>query len=211
MANYIKIPISTTTGIPLATSGAIVDTSNWDFSAIVTVNNSQSSGPLTSSNSGTGSGAQFTFTTNGAGAITVTVNVVGNGYVAGDVLTVTVPNGASEINGDASAKDVTITLTEAMLASVSDAPEELRPIDNVMSLQINGDNIELYSNILTAGNNLAYWTCEIDSDSSDPNITDKLILAVQSAVNKAIKAPNSQPSVVFPGETACYNVTYTST
>ena len=211
MANYIKIPISTTTGIPLATSGAIVDTSNWDFSAIVTVNNSQSSGPLNSSNSGSGSGAQFTFTTNATGVITVTVNVAGNGYVAGDVLTVSVPNGSGEINGDASAKDVTITLTADMLASVSDEPEELIPIDNVMSLRINGDNIELWSNILTAGGNLAYWTCQIDSDSSSPTITDKLFLAVQSAVNKAIKAPNSQPSVVFPAETACYNVTYTST
>ena len=48
MANYIKIPVSNDSGLPLAASGDIVDDANWDFTSITTVTASQSSGPLSS-------------------------------------------------------------------------------------------------------------------------------------------------------------------
>lgn len=212
MANYIKIPISNDTGVPLAESGAIVTASNWDFSAISTVNASQSSGPLPSSVVPTGgAGATFTFTTNAASAISIDISNPGTGYKIGDVITVSVPFGASEINGDGSAKDVTITLTADMLASGSDFPEELVPIDNVLSCVVSGDNVRMFTDLLTAGGNLAYFEIEIDDDSSSPTIRDQVLMAIDDTMKKAIEAPNSQPTVVFPGSTSCYNVKYTTT
>lgn len=212
MANYIKIPVSNDSGLPLAASGDIVDAANWDFTSITTVNASQSSGPLSSTVSPTGgTSASFTFTTNAGSAISVAVNNAGTGYKVGDVITVSVPNGAGEINGDGSAKDVTITLTADMLVGNGSFTEELIPIDNVLSLFQNSDNIDLYTDILTASGALAYFTVEIDIDTTAPTIRDQTLIAIDDAIKKAIKAPNSQPKVVFPGETACYNVKYTTT
>ena len=210
MSNYIKIPISTDSGIPLATSGDIVDASNWDFSAISTVNNSQSSGPLASTVSPTGgSGATFTFTTNGAGAISVAVNNAGDGYSVGDVITVSVPNGASEINGDASAKDVTITLTLAMLAETASTPEEIIPVDDILALDISGDNIKLMTSNVSASGAICFWTVELDLDGG---VSAELGQeAIDIAWREAVQSENSQPSVVFPDNIAAYNVTYTTT
>lgn len=213
MANYIKIPISNDTGLPLVTSGAIVSASNWDFTNITTLNASQSSGPLSSTVAPTGgSGASFTFTTDAASAISIVVNSAGDGYKIGDVITVSVPNGASEINGDAGAKDVTITVTADMLVSRSDFPEELVPIDDVLSCAIgSGGNIKMFTDLLTAGGNLAHFEIEIDNDSSSPTTNDETLIAIDDTMKKAIKAPNSQPTVVFPGSVSCYNVKYTTT
>jgi hypothetical protein len=212
MANYIKIPISNDTGLPLAASGATVTASNWNFTNITTVNASQSSGPLSSTVAPTGgSGASFTFTTDAASAISIVVNNAGDGYKIGDVITVSVPNGASEINGDAGAKDVTLTLTADMLVSRSDFPEELVPIDDVLSCVISSSNIKMFTDLLTAGGNLAYFEIEIDDDSTSPTINDEVLMAIDDTMKKAIKAPNSQPTVVFPGSVSCYNVKYTTT
>jgi hypothetical protein len=212
MANYIKIPVSNDSGLPLATSGNIVNAANWNFTSITTVNASQSSGPLSSTVAPTGgSGASFTFTTDAGSAISVTVNNGGTGYKVGDVITVSVPNGAGEINGDGSAKDVTITLTAAMLVGNGSFAEELIPIDNVLSLSQNNDDINLYTDLLTASGALAYFTVEMDIDASAPDIKDQILIAIDDTMKKAIEAPNSQPKVVFPGETACYNVKYTTT
>ncbi len=212
MANYIKIPISNDTGLPLAASGATVTASNWDFTNITTVNASQSSGPLSSTVAPVGgTSATFTFTTDAASAISVAVSNAGDGYKIGDVITVSVPNGAGEINGDGSAKNVTLTLTADMLVSRSDSPEELIPIDNVLSCAINSDNIRMYTDLLTEGGNLAYFEVEIDNDSASPNINDQTLMAIDDTMKKAIKAPNSQPTVVFPGSISCYNVKYTTT
>lgn len=210
MSNYIKIPISTDSGIPLATSGDIVDAANWDFSAISTVNNSQSSGPLTSTVSPVvGSGATFTFTTNGAGAISVAVNNAGDSYSVGDVITVSVPNGAGEINGDASAKDVTITLTLAMLADTASTPEEIIPVDDILALDINGDDVKLMTSNVSASGAICYWNVELDLDAG---ISVELGQeAIDIAWRKAVQSENSQPSVVFPDNIAAYNVTYTTT
>ena len=212
MANYIKIPISNDTGLPLATSGAIVNASVWNFTSITTVNASQSSGPLSSTVVPVGaSGATFTFTSNSASALSVAVSNAGDGYKIGDVITVSVPNGATEINGDGSAKDVTLTITADMLVGSSSSPEELVPIDNVLSCVINNDNIRMFTDLLTAGGNLAYFEMEIDVDSSSSTIRDQLLMAIDDTMKRAIKAPNSQPTVVFPGSTSCFNVKYTTT
>lgn len=212
MANYIKIPVSNDSGLPLAVSGAIITASNWDFTSITTVNASQSSGPLSSTVVPTGgTSASFTFTTDAASAIAITVNNAGTGYKVGDVITVSVPNGAGEINGDGSAKDVTITLTADMLVGNGSFAEELIPIDNVLSMIIQGDDIRLYTDLVTATGALAYFTVEMDNDSTSSTIRDEVLMAIDDTMKKAIKAPNSQPKVVFPGETACYNVKYTTT
>lgn len=212
MANYIKIPVSNDSGLPLAASGAIITASNWDFTSITTVNASQSSGPLSSTVSPVGgTSASFIFTTDAASAITITVNNAGTGYKVGDVITVSVPNGAGEINGDGSAKDVTITLTADMLVGNGSFAEELIPIDNVLSLIQNGDDIRLYTDLVTASGDLAYFTVDMDIDSTSSTIRDEVLIAIDDTMKKAIKAPNSQPKVVFPGETACYNVKYTTT
>lgn len=209
MANYIKIPISNDTGLPLATSGATAIASNWDFASITTVNASQSSGPLSSTVSPVGGTlATFTFTTDAASAISVVVNNGGDSYKIGDVITVSVPNGASEINGDGSAKDVTLTITADMLAGSSSYPEELVPIDNVLSCAVNSSDIRMFTDLLTAGNSLAYFDIKIDVDSSSPTIDGQLLMAIDDTMKRAIKAPNSQPTVVFPGGTSCYNVKY---
>jgi len=210
MANYIKIPISNDTGLPLATSGAITIASTWDFTSITTVTASQSSGPLSSTVAPVGaSGATFTFTSNSASAISVVVSSAGDGYKIGDVITVSVPNGG--INGDGSAKDVTLTLTADMLVGSSSFPEELVPIDNVLSCIIESNNIRMFTDLLTAGGNLAYFEMEIDNDSSSSTMVDQLLMAIDNTMKKAIKAPNSQPTVVFPGSTSCFNVKYTTT
>tara|TARA_Y100000389_G_scaffold203923_1_gene254112 strand:+ start:402 stop:1034 length:633 start_codon:yes stop_codon:yes gene_type:complete len=207
MANYIKIPISKDTGLPLAASGAIVTVSNWDFASITTVTASQSSGPLSSTVAPSGgSSAQFTFTTSSGSDISIAVDNAGDGYKIGDVITVSVPSGG--INGDGSAKDVTVTLTADMLASSSDFPEELIPIDNVLSSTTGDKYVRLFTDLLTAGNNLAYFEIEIDNDSSSSTISDQVLMAVDDTMKKAIKAPNSQPTVVFPGSTSCFNVKY---
>ena len=208
MSNYIKIPISTDTGIPLATTGAIVDTSNWDFSAISTVTASQSSGPLSSSVlPAGGSGATFTFTTDGASVISVAVNNAGDGYSVGDVITVSVPAGG--INGDGSAKDVTITLTLAMLADTASTPEEIIPVDDILALDIDGDNIKLMTSNVSASGAVCFWTVELDLDGG---VSAELGQeAIDIAWRKAVQSENSQPSVVFPDNIAAYNVTYTTT
>lgn len=208
MSNYIKIPISTDSGIPLANSGAIVDASNWDFSAISTVTASQSSGPLASTVSPTGgSGATFTFTTDAASAISVAVNNVGDSYSVGDVITVSVPNGG--INGDGSAKDVTITLTLAMLADTASTPEEIIPVDNILALDVSGDDVKLMTSNVSKSDAICYWTVKLDLDAG---VSAELGQeAIDIAWRKAIQSENSQPSVVFPDNIAAYNVTYTTT
>jgi hypothetical protein len=209
MANYIKIPISNDTGLPLVTTGAILSDANWNFTNITTVNASQSSGPLSSTVAPTGgSGATFTFTTDAASAIGIVVSNAGDGYKIGDVITVSVPDGATEINGDGSAKDVTVTVTAAMLPSASDFDEELVPVDNVLSCLISSNNIKMFTDLLTAGGNLAYFEMEIDNDSSSATTDDEVLMAIDNTMKKAIKAPNSQPTVVFPGSVSCFNVKY---
>lgn len=207
MSNYIKIPMASDTGIPVASSGAIIDASNWDFSAIAVVNASQSSGPLASSNTGTGAGATFTFTTDVASAITVAVGDTGDGYEVGDTLTVSVPAGG--INGDAGAKDVTITLTQAMLAATSSLPEEIMPVDNVIACSASGDNINLITNLVSASGALCYYTVLLDLDGGAA-VNDALI-QIDSTWRKAVQAENSQPTVEFSTGISAYNLTYTST
>jgi len=210
MSNYIKIPISTDSGIPLATSGDIVDATKWDFSAISTVNASKSSGPISSTVAPVGaSGATFTFTTNGASVISVAVNNAGDGYKVGDVITVSVPNGAGEINGDGSAKDVTITLTLAMLADTASTPEEIIPVDDILALDINGDDVKLMTSNVSASGAVCYWNVKLDLDAG---ISVELGQeAIDIAWREAVQSENSQPSVVFPDNIAAYNVTYTTT
>jgi len=94
------------------------------------------------------------------------------------------------------------------LASSSDFPEELIPIDNVLSSTTGDKYVRLFTDLLTAGNNLAYFEIEIDNDSSSSTISDQVLMAVDDTMKKAIKAPNSQPTVVFPGSTSCFNVKY---
>ena len=207
MSNYIKIPLANNPGRSFiaqalagtATGGGTVGGSGASASQALA--------------GGSGSGATATVTKGGDATIataTITIVGIGEGYKAGDVVTIAILSSGGATTWDA---EISYTILAAdLVASVGSVTEPffLMPIDNVGAVVKGSNNTEVIvelkqSNTTSTGaDKVTKYTITMD----DVPATDKWALQadVAAAVIKAASAENAQPEVKFTSGAECLTV-----
>ena len=199
MGNYIKIPlainpprsflVSALNNVDQATGGGTV--SGTGATAVI-------AGNITTSGAGTGltvtvaKGADASITN-----ATITVTAAGEGYKAGDTITIAADTTAGTTQWDA---DIVYTIIAADLVTSDGSATnnyQLIDVDNLLTVDGFAGSINIFQKKLAtfAGGGLSIQNIQLELDNA-PTVDYGLALrAVADAMVKAIQSPNSLPIV----------------
>ncbi len=203
MSNYVIIPIDASS-LPLATS---------DLTGTATGGGTvgPASGTATASDAqdvggGSGSGAKATITQGSSNnatiaAATITITVAGDGYKAGDIITI--PIIAASGSKTSTSAVVSYTILAGDLVTADSQVEELLPVEDVACVDVvnTGATIDILLKQATA---LKKYTLSLNGGTDDNY--EEVAIHVNDAIQKAMQAENRQPIMTFPLGVSCYDV-----
>lgn len=206
MDNAIIIPLSGALGAASKTVG------NWgisEFTALATgvKTASATTAALDSTSDGDGSGAKFVFKTSAAATPVLSVDttgfVAGAGYKAGDIITVSLPTGATTafVQSSGAAISVTLSVTEAILAGGEDNAIITCPSGGYLVCVEPGTSGDSFSATLVRqieSGHERLWKINHTGVGS-ANYRD-VALAVNVALMQTLQRPNSNPILDLPSK-----------
>jgi len=202
MANYIKIPLAINPARSFNV-GALNGTATGGGTVADGGGGASAAQPILG---GSGSGATATVTKGGSAAIgdaTITISNIGEGYKAGDEVTI-----AAYALGGATTWTAIINYTilaKDLVTSSGSSTNEYKmiPIDNVMGVQLaSATSALIETNQWDAGAGAVLkWT--VTMDDVPATTAEHLAGDLATAINKASQAENSQPTVEFLYDAEC--------
>tara|TARA_R100000935_G_C2780812_1_gene141626 strand:+ start:180 stop:830 length:651 start_codon:yes stop_codon:yes gene_type:complete len=204
MDNAIIIPLSGALGAASKTVG------NWgisEFTALATgvKTASATTAALDSTSDGDGAGAKFVFKTDASKVLTVDTTgfVAGAGYKTGDIITVSLPTGATTafVQSSGAAISVTLSVTEAILAGGEDNAIITCPSGGYLVCVEPGTSGDSFSATLVRqieSGHERLWKIS-HTGVGTANYRD-VALAVNVALMQTLQRPNSNPILDLPSK-----------
>jgi len=197
MANQFIVNLSTEGGLPMK-AGTLA---GWDETGATADSNGTTAAIDIVSSTGSGSGAKATVEVTDQGlpaeAFTVTITVGGDGYAAGDEVSLTG-------DGVIYTGDLTLTLDAAALVTPDSEAQALVPVDYALFVQLADSAAGAVDMRQIQPEHNRYWRLSLNGGTSDN--AEAILLAVNSAMRKAMQAPHRNPILGLPEGVTCYDV-----
>lgn len=199
MANQFIVNLSTSDGLPLA-AGAVTGALDFSFPAVYVGDGTDANLPVTAvTGSGSGATATVVVSAGSMAATTLTIVLEGDDYKAGDEISVT-SNDPLIWTGT-----ILYIILAGDIVTADSETQALVPVDYALFVQL-GDSaagtVEMQQ--IQAEYN-RYWNFSLNGGTS--NNADAILLAVNTAMRKAMQAPHRNPVLVLPEGVTCYDVT----